>query len=432
MRWNVFGGYLSKATTLLTALVTTRWIVHYLGEERFGLATVFWQIMLLAPVGDLGVGNGMTIVLARALGVKNLEAAKRITSTGFFLLIGIGIAMVAVCVAVLPWVPWSDIFHLKSETARAEALPTALMLFVSWSVVVPLNIGIILLNANRETLRYNIWFSLLCPIQIAATYWFIQAKAPLPGIVFTSSGLYGFVWIALAVHELGFRKRELWPKWTLFDKDTARELLGLGSKLLLSQTARTALLAVDAMILGSVFGAEAIAAFSLVSRLFFMTQVSQYAMNAWGPAFAASFEAGDERRAFAYFRKVLVTYVLVTLGLAAIMVTAVGPLMKLWVGDSVPQPDLDLRVAFGAWTVTWSLIDAIATYANAGRHVRYQTFAYTIATVCVVIAKFVLAKTVGPVGILWAFTGGMLGLYVLPMSLRLGIGRGGATVEATP
>ncbi|MEQ1428583.1 oligosaccharide flippase family protein, partial [Salmonella enterica] len=87
------------------------------------------------------------------------------------------------------------------------------------------------------------------------------------------------VWIALAIHELGFRKRHLWPEFKLFDKETARELLALGWKLLLSQTARTALRAVDAMVLGMVFGAESIAAFSLAARLFFMAQVSQYAMN---------------------------------------------------------------------------------------------------------------------------------------------------------
>ncbi|MFX8762668.1 MATE family efflux transporter, partial [Acinetobacter baumannii] len=78
----------------------------------FGLATVFWQIVLLAPIGDLGVGNGMTIILARAIGTQNLKAAKRITSTGFFLLIAISLAMVALCFVVLPLIPWADLFHL--------------------------------------------------------------------------------------------------------------------------------------------------------------------------------------------------------------------------------------------------------------------------------------------------------------------------------
>jgi O-antigen/teichoic acid export membrane protein len=433
MRRNVFGGYLSKAATLLIALIVTPVLLHYLGKERYGLWMAFAGIVAVAPIGDLGVGGAIVIRLAKALGTDDKSSAHRVVSTGFFLLLGISLLMVLTSLAVLPPLPWGDWFHLHTDLARSEAVPSILVLFLSLSLIVPLNIGIQMLNANQESFRNSLWLSAGCIVQIVAAFAAVRLHASLPWIIFTAAGLPGFLWIAMIVQEFGFRKAWLRPKWNLFDRGIAKELLALGWKILAGQTARTALLAVDAMVLAAVFEASAVAAFSIWTRLFFMAQVSQYAVNSWGPAFAACFERGDEPAALAYFRKVVGRYVLVTAALSLAVSGGIDFILRIWIrgGDPLPPPGLDVKIAFVVWTVTWSLVDALSAYATAGRHVKYQTFAYSIATVFVVIAKITLAKTVGQVGILWAFSGGMLLLYVLPLALRIGVVRSPAPEPAS-
>lgn len=433
MRRNVFGGYLSKAATLLIALILTPVLINYLGDERYGLWMTISGIVAVAPIGDLGVGGAIVIRLAKALGAEDRSAAHRVVSTGFFLLIAISAFMVCASLAILPFLPWAQWFHLHTETGRSEAVPAVLVLFLSLSVIVPLNIGLQVLNANQETFRNSLWLSAGCVLQVIAAFVAIRLHASLPWVIFTAAGLPGLLWVLMILQEFGLRKRWLAPRWSLVDRETGKELLALGWKILAGQTARTGLLAIDAMVLATVFEASAVSAFSVWTRLFFMAQVSQYAVNSWGPAFAACFERGDEAAALDFFRKVLSKYVLVTLGLATVVALTIDLILKVWIrgGKPLPPPSLDIKIAFVVWAVTWGLVDAFAAYATAGRHVKYQTFAYSVAAAFVVIAKIALAKTVGSVGILWAFSGGMLLLYVFPMALRVGVLRTPASERAT-
>ena len=66
----------ARGTVVLTSLLSVPLTLGYLGKERFGLWMVISSLVALLGLADLGVGNGLLNVLAKAYGKDDRDAAR--------------------------------------------------------------------------------------------------------------------------------------------------------------------------------------------------------------------------------------------------------------------------------------------------------------------------------------------------------------------
>lgn len=428
VRRNVIGGYIGRAAPILVGLVTAPILTRYLDKDAFGYWTIVMGIVAVVPVGDLGVGAALTVRLAQALGKGKTDEARRVVAAGLFLQILLGLAMAALCAAVIPFIPWAEMLHVKKESTAAVAMPTAFVMFVSYCLLVPLNVGQQILIAYQENVRNSLVTSLGYVTNLVFTVVFVALKLPLPWIAFAAAGMPGIVWLANDIVELKLRKKELWPlRRADWDPELAKDLLRMGLKFLGSQTFRVFLLS-DTIIIGLTISAGAAALYGQTQRFFFICSMGQYVANAWTPALAGSFARNEEDKALGFFRKQLFKFLGGTLLLGLILAPAIRIFLPWYLGPEYAAPGWDLVGGFVVWIVVWTLVDGMTAYASAGHYLKSHFVWLLAATVAATVAKFALAPQFGYNGIVWSSVACLGLIYGVPMLIRTRFfARGAAT-----
>lgn len=418
VRRNVVGGYIGRAAPILVGLITAPILTRYLDKDAFGYWTIVIGIVAVIPVGDLGVGAALTVRLAQALGKGERQEARKVLAAGLLLQVLLGLAMAAFCALVIPFIPWAEMLHVKRGSTAAVAMPTAFVMFVSYCLLVPLNIGQQVLIAYQENVRNSFVTSLGYVSNLVATVAFVALKLPLPWIAFAAAGVPGIVWLINDVVELKYRKRDLWPiRREDWDPELAKELLRMGLKLLGSQTFRVFLLS-DTIIIGLAMTAGAAALYGQTQRFFFICSMGQYVANAWTPALAGSFARNEEGKALTFFRKQLFKFLGATLLLGLVLAPAIRLFLPWYLGPEYPAPGWDLVGGFVVWIAAWTLVDGMTAYASAGHYLKSHFVWLLVATVAATTAKFAFAASFGYNAIVWSSVICLLLLYVVPMFVR--------------
>jgi hypothetical protein len=76
-------------------------------------------------LADLGIVNGLTNPLARAVALDDRRQAQAHVATAFWSLVGIAAVLVVVAGAAWTLVDWAALFNVKTAAARAEIAPAA-------------------------------------------------------------------------------------------------------------------------------------------------------------------------------------------------------------------------------------------------------------------------------------------------------------------
>src|SRR5262245_28704233 len=104
--WNYLTGLLYMAVTLVAGLIATPWLLHWLGEERFGAARTTWDWFGYVALLELGLGAALPPLLAQAVGQEDADAVRRTLATGIRAYLPITLAEVLVGVALASSIPW--------------------------------------------------------------------------------------------------------------------------------------------------------------------------------------------------------------------------------------------------------------------------------------------------------------------------------------
>ena len=97
--WNV-GGYLIP---ILVGLITVPLLIHYLGQDRFGLLSLAWVLIGSFSVIDLGLGRTLTQFVASALGRGDVGAIAPLVWSSLLLMFIFGTLVGIVIASLAPW-----------------------------------------------------------------------------------------------------------------------------------------------------------------------------------------------------------------------------------------------------------------------------------------------------------------------------------------
>jgi O-antigen/teichoic acid export membrane protein len=386
---------------MLGSLATLPLVLHYLGDERFGVWATLTSLMLLTGIGDLGIGNGLINALARAHGADDRQAARNYVSTVFFMSLLLSAALLLLLLALDAAVPWPRIFHLSSPTAIAEAGPAVVVLTLCLVLHVPLGVLVKIRTGYQEIHITNLWQAFGVGLGLGALVVFIWCGASLPWLVAADAGGQAVAMIGNLGRLFFVERPWLRPIPSHIRPAAARELLHLG--LLFFALAIIAAVAFysDNLLAIWTCGPSAAGLYAICSKLFSpLRLISGTLLGPLWPAYGEAIARGDVdwiRRAIVMS---ITLAVLIISPLALGLALFGGDLATLWMRRPI-EFGFGLLSGMALWVIVETIGSGMSLFLNGISAVGVQVVVGSIFAVLALMAKVTLAKQFGISGIAW-------------------------------
>lgn len=394
----------AKLVTIATSLISIPLTLHYLGAEQYGIWLVITSFTVMLSFADMGLGNGILNAVAKAHGLGDRRAIREIVSSGYFMLIGVALVLLAGFAVAYPFVPWFRIFNTATPQGRAAAGPalavfiTCFALTIPGSVVQKVQIG---LQQGFVNSAWQALGSLLGLIAVLAVIWLHGSLAALV------CALVGAPLIAMALNTASFFRREgadLRPSLRDISPAAIRDTGGVGFLFFMIQLIGSIKYGSDTLVLAQVSGAAAVLQYAVPERLFaIISMIIAMVMAPLWPAYGEAISRGDGAWVRRTFRRSVVTAALAAGGMSTVLVL-LGPfLIRHWVGTAV-HPSMLLIAGLGAWRIVEACGNATAFYMNGANLMRVQMWIAAATAVAMILLKIGLIHVIGPAGLPWGAT----------------------------
>lgn len=414
---------ISTATSLISIPLTA----HYLGTERFGLWLTLSMLLNWVNLTDLGLANSLTNLLASD-SQTDPPQARRAVSSAIWLTSTIAIALALGFMLAYPWVQWDRLFNVTSAQAKSEVGLAVVVFFIGFILRLPLSIAGRIYIAHQEGYFYQAWGGLSSVLSVVALLSAIYFQMGLPQLVgvFFGTSLLGDVLANL--HVFGWKWRSLQPRLADFDWNQAKWLLKTGLQFWVIQASSLIFFQTDLMIVTQLFGAEAVATYGTILKLFTLlgTVQTAFLFPLW-PAYTEALARKDIAWIVRTFKKTLV-FSLVWSGFSGIVCAFfTNRIINAWLNQTA-SIELSLILAMFTTSVLLALSHCVGTLLNGLGKIKSQAIFGLIAGVVNVLLSIILGRAIGVSGVSWStaiclliFSIGIIGIQTLKTLRQLSL-----------
>jgi O-antigen/teichoic acid export membrane protein len=406
-------------STVITFFMTPVYL-HALGQYDYGV----WEIVgsLIGYLGLLDIGLRPTIsrFIARVSPVTEGEQWRKVYSTSFFLMLGVGIVIGCV------FLGWSVIAPdgLAEQPERAHRYALFLQLVALQVVIAFPNTGLEsaleggqrYVVKNNITMLHTIVSSVFLYHYIYRSIWDPLLLLCLVNIVAGLSKLVCFLWM-LAPRGNGPKI----PTPSHFDTGLAREMYGFGAKSFVQNTAGLIEQRGDVLIIGGFLGPALVVFYSIPQAL--LAQIRNLIWNlthAFMPMFSKMDSQGQHDRVKTYFfaGSRLMVGILTLFFIGA--VTLGGPFISLWVGEKYISGNKIILYILAGYIYVGMMFPLGGRYMTAvGRHGALAK----VGSIRALINLGISLALVLPLGLAGVALGSLLAtLVIFPMEARAILG----------
>lgn len=370
------GAVVYKAMALLVSFMYVPLMIHYLGQEQFGVWATLLTVMSWLVFFDLGVGNGLRNKVAESL-ARNLKDEARLYVASGYTLVGMMAVALYVTVSLLAYfVPWQTVFNtlaVPEETLRQTVQISAFFILLNFWL------GLVgaLLNAVQQTstvalgqLISNVSAWLLVFALSKSGTASLTDMAIVYGVSIVASNILLSAWFYL-------KNRNLRPHWN-FNTSHMRPLLAVGMQFLAIQLAVLVIFTTDKILITQLFGPQFVTPYEVVFKLFSIITFAHALISAplWS-AYTDAYHRGDVR----WIRGMLFAQMKIYAGVVLavlVLVSGTEPIIELWVGPDLEVP-LSLVAAMALFVLisTWNNIYAM--FINGTGKIKMQLYTSVIA-----------------------------------------------------
>jgi O-antigen/teichoic acid export membrane protein len=405
----------ARVVGIAGSLISVPLTTGYLGTERFGLWMTVLSLTGLLGMADLGIGNGIISLVAEADGRGDQPLARRLVSSAFFLLLGIGAVVATLALTLRATLPWDRLLGFHSQ----EAGPAAVLVLVLFGVGLPLGLAQRVLAAHQEGFAAGLWQLAGGLLYVGGVIAAVVTKSGIFGLVLAAAGAPIVVNLLNCFMVLTRQKPWLRPSLRYVDAQTIRALLRMGSVFLCLQLAMSIGFSSDSLVLAHIVGGSGVAEYAVASKLFSIPQMllSHVLAPLW-PAYSEAIGRGDIPWVRRTLRRSVILGVAVMILAAGALVASGHWFILLWTGGKI-SVSLPLLVAFGLWSVVIALGGPLAAFLNGAKVVGLQMIVSSVTAVANIGLSILLARSIGVSGVLFGSIISQVLLTLIPYRLYL-------------
>lgn len=370
------GAVVYKAVAMVASFLAIPLMIHYLGQEQFGVWSTLLTVMSWIVFFDLGIGNGLRNKVAEALSKNDIAEAARYIASAYSLIGLLALVLWTLVAAVSFFIPWQIVFN--TELIPESTLRLTVQI-ASFFIVLNFWVGLIgaILGAVQKTSL--IAFGQLISNGLALMLVFVLTKITIASIS-NLAFAYGFsMVIANFLLSAWFYQRhpELRPKPCL-DKQQVNPLLSVGVQFLILQVAILIIFAADKMLITQIFGPRYVTQYEVVFKLFSVITFAHTLITAplWS-AYTDAYHRNDADWMRRMLRKQIIIFGLVVLAVIFMVVLA-KPIIKLWVGDTF-EVSFSLVISIGVFVLISAWNNIYSTFVNGIGRIKIHLYTAVVA-----------------------------------------------------
>lgn len=400
LSYNIFGQLLP----LVLAAVSIPILIHHIGSDRFGLLTIAWMVVGYFNLFDLGLGRGLTKLVADRIGTGRVAEVSPLVSSGLALIMCLGVTGAATVAVLTPEL----ISVLKVPPQFSGETRNAFYLLAVSIPVVILTTG--LRGILEAFQRFDITNAIRTPLGLwtfGGPLLVLPFTQRLDWIVFS---LVVGRFMSVLVH-WHFTARQV--KGPLIDglpnRALCRELISFGGWMTVSNIVSPLMVYMDRFFIGALLGTSAVAFYTTPYEVVFkLNIISEGVFGVLFPMMASRFAVDrSQSAAMLTLGAKLIAACLFPLVLAIVAVAQ--PFLGIWVGPVFAERSaLVMQIlATGLFINSFSKVTFNLIQAHGRADVTAKL--HLLEMPCYVIALIFLTRNFGIVG---AATGWALRMWL--------------------
>lgn len=412
-----FTSAVAKVITITASFITVPLTLNYLGTERYGLWMTISSMIAMMVFADFGIGNGLMNAISEAFGKDDKIAIKAHITNATVILSGIAILILIIFFIVFPHVSWGYFFNVRTQLAIDEAGPVLAVFMVCFAIGVPASIVQRVQMGLQQGFASSLWqaggsiFGLLLTLLViffkGDLFWLVLALAGSPVVFLLLNGIFFF----------SFKCKELKPDLRQATKNGMKHILHGGLLFFVLQIACSISYASDNLILAKILGADAVAQYSVVSKLFEgILMVQALAISPLWPAYTEAKSRGDKGWIKKTLSKSMWLTLLAIIPIAILLVVGNKPIFSLWVG-SQHAFSFALVALYGVWMVLKALGATYSMFLNGLNVLRVQLIIASMFTFFSIVMKIGFVHSFGLNGLLIALVVSYSLTTILPYTM---------------
>lgn len=395
----VVNGLWTSGVFLANALVmffVSPFVVRSLGKAGYGVWDVVMSLTGYLGFADLGVRPAIVYFVARHDALGQRDEVNRYVNAALVTFGACGAIVLAAAIVVAPHVPgWFDVAAAQAgDTSLAVLLTSA-----SLALTLPLNaFSAVVVGKQR--------FPLLCSADLLV----LAGKAVATVLVLRGGhGILGLAWVTVGADVLEMTAKaasafaiepglRFSPR--LATRDRCVALLRYGGAALLVSFAQLVIWRTDALVIAAMLGTEAVAVFSIGSKLpFYARALTTAASRVLAPAASRLEARGDRAGLLRMLASGSRSMLLVGGAILAYLLVVGEPFLARWQGDDFRGDAVAVLVA-----LTVGAVGPIAAYPfeavlYGASRVRALGVLSVVEAVANLVASLLLARPLGVLGV---------------------------------
>lgn len=396
-------GFLGKGVLVLVNLIAVRWVLGYLGAERYGAWMTISSLLAWISIADFGLGNGLITSLSEAYAHGRRDVAQRIVATAFWLLAMIAVVLWLILGGVALLIDWGWVFNVRSFDAQAEVnLAVFVALFITL-LGLPMSIIERIYRAHQEGASANYWSALGSVLSLIALMIATSLRGDLMWLIVAFSGMALAVQMGSALWLFGWHMPWLRPTLAAADMTQSRGLVTTSLQLFILQIAALVILQTDNLIIARLLGAEAVTPYSVTWRLFnYASLLMAFTAPVLWPAYAEANARGDVAWMRRAFLRSSSTNLAITVGLSLFLVIIGQWFVRIWTGSEAAVAPFWVFAGMAVWNTISVMTTATFTFLGSLDRLRGPVVYGTLSAIANLIFSIIFAQWYGITGVIWA------------------------------
>jgi len=415
MRLTAITSLMARFGSIGVLLLTVPLAHSVLGSERFGMWMVISSVGAVMAFADLGIGNGIVNLIARASGLDDLKEMRAVASSAFVTLTVMGIFFAAAILVAYPFFDWASVFRVESPEAVREAGPSIVVFVLCFAVGLPSSVGPKVQLGLQQAYISNVWTGIGGISSLVAVFGVLWLDGSVPMLVLALFGSQQLAIIANTVHFFVRSRNDLTPKISFVRTRLIKSLFRLGLGFFALQFVAVAVFRLDTLFVTQLFGPIDAGIYATVERMFSLVLmlVGFYLAPLW-PAYGEAASRGDHDWVSLTLRRSTIVATAASATMVA-GITVFHPwILGVLLNDPVSVP-LVLIVGFAVMKIFEATGTSASMFLNGLGVVNSQILFAIIMGVVATILKMTIARDLGIASFIWITAVCYLLLSLAPM-----------------
>lgn len=408
--------FILKILAMGLSYISIPFFLKYLGNRDYGIWMTIFSIVGWINTFDLGIGNGLKNKLTENYTKKNYKEVREYIITGYISLSFLALLFWLIGCLGIYFFNFSQGLNINYYSENYLKL----LFFITYSLTL-FNFIVKIYNVLYLAV-HNSYISNLCTLLFQVIFIIILVllnklnKISILTIVFVYPGFTLLLGVIFTI--LFFRKyKNLRPKLIDFKKEKIKMINNLGLYFFIIQISILIIMTTDNMIIMRYLGAEEVATYNIVSKLFQAILLIEALISApmWS-LFVDAYIKNDKSWIINIYKKLNLLFLVAILGVT-IAIFIAPLLIKIWIGKELVLPKY-LILFWGIFIINRIWGDIYCIFTNATNKIKLQMWLLILGAVINIPLSIYLLKylNLGSSGVILATN-----ISLLPISIIIPI-----------